>query len=288
MASKNTIIIYHADCPDGFGGAFAAWKKFGNKAEYIPLGYGDSLSPGLKNKEIYIVDFSLQKKELLKLIKNNKRVTGIDHHASSEKETKLTYKYSYSNKNSGAVLAWKYFHPKKEIPKMFKFIERIDLGIYSDEIAKTAGVLIESYSFDFKEWNILLNDFNNPKKLKALLGKGKAILAYENVLIKDIVQSAKLVKIAGHKAYAIGLPKLPINFKSKIALSLMEKGVPLAILWRTHGKTISVSLRSGNAVNAFKIAQKYGGGGHKQSAGFSIPSDKPLPWRNVDSIPKKR
>jgi hypothetical protein len=28
---KKTIILYHLDCPDGFGAAWAAWKKFSSK-----------------------------------------------------------------------------------------------------------------------------------------------------------------------------------------------------------------------------------------------------------------
>ena len=29
---KNIVVIYHADCRDGFGAAYAAWKKFGDRA----------------------------------------------------------------------------------------------------------------------------------------------------------------------------------------------------------------------------------------------------------------
>lgn len=279
--NKNIIVIYHADCPDGFAGAFAAWKKFGNKAEYFPVGHGDDVPANLKNKEIYIVDFSLPKENLVELIKNNKRVTGIDHHESVENETKLTYKYSYSNKSSGAVLAWKYFHPGKPVPKMFKYIEKIDLGKYEDKSAKAAGVLIESFGFDFKKWDKLIDDFNSPKSLKLRIEQGKIILAYENTLINDIIKSAELVKFSGHKAYAVNLPKLPINFKSKIALALMEKEVPVVVLWRNKGKIVTVSLRSQKNVNTLKIAQKYGGGGHQQSSGFSLPADKPLPWKHL-------
>src|SRR3989344_3757446 len=37
---KKIAVLYHGGCPDGFGGAYAAWKKFGNMAEYIPLKHG--------------------------------------------------------------------------------------------------------------------------------------------------------------------------------------------------------------------------------------------------------
>lgn len=35
-----TFVLYHANCRDGFGAKFAAWKKFGEQAEYLPVQYG--------------------------------------------------------------------------------------------------------------------------------------------------------------------------------------------------------------------------------------------------------
>ena len=40
MPDKKTVVLYHANCHDGFGGAFAAWKKFGDAADYVPMRYG--------------------------------------------------------------------------------------------------------------------------------------------------------------------------------------------------------------------------------------------------------
>ena len=44
---ERTIVAYHGNCPDGFGGAYAAWKKFGDTAEYLPLSYGKPVPEGL-------------------------------------------------------------------------------------------------------------------------------------------------------------------------------------------------------------------------------------------------
>ncbi len=41
MHEKDIVVIYHKHCPDGFGAAYAAWKKFGDAAEYLPASYGD-------------------------------------------------------------------------------------------------------------------------------------------------------------------------------------------------------------------------------------------------------
>ena len=50
---KNNIVLYHAGCPDGFGAAWACWKKFGDNAEYMPVSHG-SPPPNVEGKNVYI------------------------------------------------------------------------------------------------------------------------------------------------------------------------------------------------------------------------------------------
>ena len=98
---KDIIILYHADCPDGFGGAWAAHKKFGAQAEYIGVHHDTPPPTGLENKEIYMLDFTYDKPFTSKLIASNKRVTAIDHHSDQESITKSTQDYSFDNNHSG-------------------------------------------------------------------------------------------------------------------------------------------------------------------------------------------
>ena len=55
------LVIYHANCTDGFGAAFAAWLKFGDEAEYRACHYGQECfqdGETVHNREVYILDFS--------------------------------------------------------------------------------------------------------------------------------------------------------------------------------------------------------------------------------------
>ena len=38
--SSVNCVIYHADCTDGFGAAYSAWKCLGNRAEYHACKHG--------------------------------------------------------------------------------------------------------------------------------------------------------------------------------------------------------------------------------------------------------
>ena len=82
--TKDIVILYHGDCNDGFGGAWAAWKKFGNDADYVPLHHGLPLPEGLNDKHIFFVDIIPDETTIKKVISNNKSVIAIDHHKTGE------------------------------------------------------------------------------------------------------------------------------------------------------------------------------------------------------------
>ena len=44
-------VIYHADCTDGFGAAYSAWKLLGNRAEYHACKHGTK-PPIVKGKNV--------------------------------------------------------------------------------------------------------------------------------------------------------------------------------------------------------------------------------------------
>ncbi len=58
------LVLYHAGCLDGFGSAFATWKKIGFDADYIPISYPrrESFEIFDRYKTVYILDFCLMSK----------------------------------------------------------------------------------------------------------------------------------------------------------------------------------------------------------------------------------
>lgn len=143
------LVLYHANCTDGFGAAFAAWLKFDDEAEYIPMNYGEVKTPtdfdmkvslAAKGNDIYILGFSFPREVMGALFQHAKRVVWLDHHASVFKDwgvplddvaDELTIGLVQPNdhtvvidKNkSGAMLAWEYFHPGTEVPMVIRHID---------------------------------------------------------------------------------------------------------------------------------------------------------------------
>lgn len=270
---KKIVVLYHGNCEDGFGGAFAAWRHFGNKAEYIPL-YRHAPVPELYGKEVYMIDFMYSPEIIRRLLKNNIRVTGIDHHITAEDSTRLTKNYLFSLKNSGAALAWQYFHPKKKIPRLLQYIEDYDLWKFRLRETREVSAMLDLLPFDFQRWEKFAKDLENGKKRKQIVANGKLLLEYKNKLVDSIVAEAEEVQFMGYRARAVNSPV----FNSEIGARLIKKASPLVIIWiRSRGR-ILVSLRSNGKTDVARIAQKFGGGGHKAAAGFIVEKNEKVPW----------
>lgn len=271
---KKIVILYHADCSDGLGAAWAAWKKFGAQASYIPVANQSPPPKGLVGKEVYTVDYAFPKEITKRLIKNNKRVTAIDHHVSNKSVVALTYKPLYALRHSGAMLTWEYFHPKIRPPLYLKYIEDADLWKLKMPHAKEFVAVRPFFPKNIKSANAFVGKFERASFRKKFFSDGKLLLEYQRILSYDILKNKELVKIYGKRALAVNSP----IFTDELA-ALMYKKEPVAIVWHDKKNSKKISLRSDGSVDVSKIAAKYGGGGHKRAAAFKLPKGAKLPWR---------
>lgn len=283
-ASKKSIaVLYHRDCSDGFGAAWAAWKKFGDSAEYIGMVHDHTDPPRwLKGKKVYLLDFCYTKPRLDKLRKMAKSVAAIDHHVSLKDAAESVPDHLYAVDHSGSVLSWMYFHPKKPTPMLLRYIEEVDLWRFSlPHIWEIRASLYNLYDFDFRTWNILARDFENKRALQKYVNEGKLIAEYERRAIDKLVQRADLVRIQGYTALAVN----SAMYSSELGAKLAELLPPLGIVYSFAEGEWRVSLRANNKgkkkVDCAKFAQKYEGGGHRFASGFTIPANKPLPWKRI-------
>lgn len=273
------IVFYHKNCHDGLASAWAAWRKFKNKAEYIALNYQSPYDYSIKDKKLYFLDVCPNRKILEKLKKDNCEIVIIDHHLSARKNLDLACPGSFiirlNMKRSAAVLTWKYFFPEKKIPKILLYVEDMDLWNFKMRFSREIVSSISLLNFDSKEWNRLFYDIEDNKKRKKYILTGKEIVKHEDEMIKEIVQKAKKIKMGKIKTLVVNSSVLI----SQIGDVLIKQLPPMAIIWFEAGDLKRISLRSNGKVDVSKIAEKYGGGGHKCAAGFAIKSKDHFPWK---------
>lgn len=217
------LIIFHDHCTDGFGAAFAAWMKFKDEAEYLPMSYGggttvanlNSLFPSLRDHEIYILDFSLPKTEMDWLFANAKKVIWLDHHKTSfemwcGKYEKGMIHNAYvldpndvtkestivlDDNKSGAMIAWEQFHGTDDVPMLIKHIDDRDRWQFKLEGSKEFHAALASYKpWSFEQWKELNTQLNNWDDIVGphyVFKEGSAILRAHEQNVKSIVGAGK-------------------------------------------------------------------------------------------------
>lgn len=277
-ASKKPLVIYHKNCQDGFGAAWAAWKKFGAKAEYFAAAHPSFPPKAIKGREVYMLDFCYSKEGMEYALKNASQVVVIDHHASQRDAVKFSTERVFKMGNSGSVLAWEYFFPGKAVPKMLLYIEDKDIWKFALKGTEEYLAFLETNDFDFKIWNKLIKDFEDAGKRRSFYEKGASIVAFSKQNIESIASSAEWVVFNNRKCLAANSP----SFVSEVGHVLASKAKGIGIVWCKKGGKVKVSLRSNGKVDVAKIALKHGGGGHKAASSFSFDVAGPvikLPWR---------
>ena len=272
--SKKTVVITHKNCPDGFVAAWVAWTIFQHNAIYIGENPGQkdfSYSYKLKNKDVYIFDIYVPQELIYKLKKITRNLVIIDHHSNSENLKGIYFNYEHS----AAYLCWKYFYPTKNIPLFIKMISDNDTGQwkikYSEELSlyvknKIKPVLLK---YNFKQVSKLTNN----SFLKLAIKIGINYKEYELNLIESVAKYAKQKK---YKNYSILIVESCIpSLGGKIATYLSNKpGIKIGAVYRklAPNKYLITTRSNNKSVDLNKIANKYGGGGHKGAASFVVKS----------------
>ncbi len=280
--TKQIVILYHKRCPDGFGAAYAAWKQYGDIAEYIPIGYGDPLPDGLEGKEVFLLDFCFELPgEIEKLKKVTKRFVILDHHESSRGRIESAPEHVFDVKRSGATIAWSFFHPDTPVPSLFTHLEDGDLYHYKLPDTRDIYSYLTAQPDNFKTWDRIAKALESEGPRKRLLKKGLEYTKYFEALAALSIEAAKKVRFEGYECYfATSLPS--ITMRSYIAHELYIKSPPLALVVTAHPDGFGVSIRSDGTVDVAEIAKKYSGGGHPGSAGFFIRNGAQMPWVEIE------
>jgi hypothetical protein len=279
-AKNDIVVLYHADCTDGFAAAWAAFKHFGTNAQYLGVDHEVPPPDGLQGKEIYMVDFTYPQEETARLMRDNVRVTAIDHHASVRETTLATHQPLYAVDHSGAALAWQYFHPDRPLPTLLKYVEDLDLHRFVLPDSRAVNDWIDLFDFDFAVWNKLASTLERTAGIRRAVREGTLIRTYREKLVQRMASKmAYPVMFEGYRTLALNTEL----FHADTCDALVRLLPPIGIVWRQKPHGVYVSLRSDGTVDVSKLAVKHGGGGHAASAAFRVASPADLPFTRSTS-----
>jgi uncharacterized protein len=280
---QKILVLFHANCDDGMGAAWAAYKVLGTKGvDYIPVQYGRT-PPSFYGKCVYILDFSFPPEILLDVSKNAKQVIMLDHHKSAMKDWQplLDKNNIYTNNDnlsvkfdmnkSGAGLAWEHFSPYKQMPIMIKHIQDNDLWLR--EITGTTEFIrhLRTYEKDFSTWDQIEVETSGSGYLK-FLSDGLTMSKFFNSQVEDLMKDPgpMPVTIREHTGLMINSGH---HFKDELGHALADVARTFGMTYFFDKGNVKCSLRSpkGSLVDVSLLAKLYGGGGHATSAAMVIP-----------------
>lgn len=197
------LVIYHANCKDGFGAAMVAKKALPEqKTKFWSTGYHKE-PPYEKideNTIVFIVDFMYPLAWTKEIIKRAKKVIIIDHHINdmttevleymagvtdsstysdfhSLNETDIDYNckspavlFGLSNGWSGAALTYAFFYKlsidrmtEKDIPSWVYHISDRDTWQFKNPNTRAFHEFLEGIPSTFDAWNNFINEFETSR-----------------------------------------------------------------------------------------------------------------------------
>lgn len=251
-------VLFHANCPDGFGAAYAAWKKFQDDAVYMPVKHGEPLPEIAEGAPVYIIDFAYDRETLIDLAQRH-QVQVLDHHKTAQADLEGLEFATFDMNQSGAVLAWNYFHPETSLPLLLEYVQDEDLWNWALPQSKEVCTALQLYPMDFETWDQL--------EVETLKREGTVALRYKQSLIDRLLKRVEFHDIAGYSVPVVNTPL----FASELGNQLCE-AYPEAAFSASYsdfeGKR-KWSLRSIGDFDVSEICRQFGGGGHRNASGFS-------------------
>jgi oligoribonuclease NrnB/cAMP/cGMP phosphodiesterase (DHH superfamily) len=267
-------IFYHADM-DGHCAAAIVHKFYNGDGEYISINYNQDFpfDEIKKDELIIIVDYSLQKKgEFEKLFTITKQIIWIDHHKTAIEQSKefadsKIIRGIRQDGVAGCELTWKFFFPKEPVPYVVLLLGDYDIWAYkygdnTQEFQACCKLFDTSpYSTIWEKW------LNYPYIPYDEMRQGEIISKFQKQ------NNASLLKVWSFTTIFEGYKAICCNqgSSSSLLFASAEEEYDLMIPFVFDGKLWSVSLYTTNKnIDVSEIAKKYGGGGHKNAAGFQI------------------
>jgi oligoribonuclease NrnB/cAMP/cGMP phosphodiesterase (DHH superfamily) len=274
----NPLVIYHGNCPDGFGAALAAWLYFEGQGEYLGLSHGkvnqiEDLPP-LAGRAVYILDFSFDASLMQGIDEQAAKLVMLDHHKSAaDKLGQFKCRCGvvhFDMSQSGAMLSWKFFFPERPVPDLVRYVQDRDLWTwaYPESAAFLSALDLEPN--EFERWAEIAAF--GPAQSGEFCERGKAMNEKFLHLCQDIARGAAPVTFNGQHGLMVNCPGA---FTSEVGNMLSSECGSFALLWSvSKDGTVKVGLRAVQTFNAIPLAESMGGGGHPQACGFRMGPER--------------
>jgi len=272
----SVTIVYHWPCIDGAFAAYAAHLKFGDEARYVKFSF--KLDPEVTHEwtgTVYFLDCA-PPPAVLEAIHPRLEVVILDHHDGNLPNIPPELAKHCDTKLSGCALAWRYFHPDKPLPSLFKEIAEYDVGRQLDRRFVISGIWQIKSSPDIAD-------------VKALMDEGDGVVARLHKLGEEFYE--RVVQVGSSTPtfttykdsegeYSLAYMHVPDHRYITLVADMFQIRYPetqiIALITPSErNKRYRLSFRSKYVDVAALAKRNFDGGGHSQAAGAEVDE---IPW----------
>ena len=271
------LIIYHAHCTDGTVAAAVMANHFQthhHPVELLAATYGDEPPPAaeIRGREVYIVDFSYGREHLVAMAGVAAKLVVLDHHKTAAEALAGLPFAQFDMARSGAGMAWDYCNPGAPRPPLVRYVEDRDLWRFAhgDDTRRFFAALshdlekVPEADAKVELARLMLNA--DETDAKEMMVEGKLLTEHFDGLVNNIAKQVYPVNLLGTDMLACNAPGV---FASELGNRIVQDGQMPALIWYADGEQIKCMLRSADHLpDVSVIAQAFGGGGHRNAAGF--------------------
>lgn len=276
------IIFSHGHCSDGFCAAYIAQKRY-PEAKIIFLDHGADHTEVLKEceqRDVLMLDFSLRtREENDELAASTRSFQIYDHHKTAQAVLEGAPYAVFDMKRSGAGLTWDYLFGKDmnvwsqvvpiggiDRPWWVSYTEDRDLWNWKLPNSREVCAYLRTLEFTKEAWD----DLENMDNIAAAF-KGEGSLAHINHYVREAVKQAQTGVLQGYRTAVLNVPYLNC---SEVGNELAKTHDVSLTYFENASGTYQFSLRSASEIDVSEIAKVFGGGGHKNAAGFQLSLEK--------------
>lgn len=275
------LCIYHGNCADGFSAAWVVRKALGEENVEFYSGVYQQLPPDVNGRNVIIVDFSYKRAVIEAMRQSAESILILDHHKTAKEDLEgyigttmetgaAPIEVVFDMERSGAMITWDYFFPTTLPPRLLMHVQDRDLWLFSLPHTREIQANLFSYPYDFTVWDDLMDRFGRDGDFAiSFIAEGQAIERKHHKDINEYMKAAATrALIAGHDVPVLNAP----YFWSSDAGHIMAQGEKFAACYWDTPKGRVYSLRSTKeGMDVSQIAKLFGGGGHHNAAGFTVP-----------------
>ena len=260
---KPVTVLYHSDA-DGMASAYAAWRVFKDAATYIQVQYNQPVPEIPQGTvKLFILDFSYDR-ETCDALAARYELLVIDHHRSAEENLRGSNYAIFSMNKSGCALTWEHFHPEESMPFLLAYVQDRDLWKFELPNSEMVNMYIATLPFDFTVWaeEATRSDF-----LMHAYESGFAIKSFRDGQITAALRDVRFMFWDIHEVPVLNCSANVSEVGNE--LCRVYPDAPFSATYCDRKGVRSWSLRSVGLFDVSEVAQRYGGGGHCNAAGFA-------------------